>query len=456
MTVTVRPVPKRTYQNGIRPFRPVVPANNIRPYTLKTWRPPVPEPLPPAPLLGPKELLGLGLLVLAQIWGRINSPKDVTYTPTPTSGVTTLRPVVGNYDPTGSNTVTRGAVRGRFRGDNYNGTCGALGPVVTLPAQTLSVPGGLKELRSISGPQWLCGMANAGFYAIAQNSAQTQYLGLAAGNGQSGWSGVTFDGWTVTPGNPNAPGLLPAASLAPWTGTTTAPDRDPVPVVVPKVAPTIAPVLPSPAAPPVLPEAEPSVVPTTPGPTAPPATVPALPTTTRPPRIPGANATRDGVIVPQAPAPIAVTPSDAHYPIPGGKPVLGNGPQPKPEAIAQELGRIEQKLNILSNPNTDGMGDGSDRMALITNILGRLLEFMTAMTAGGGYSLSSPCEVDEAGNPIVSVVEYGGATDALGVLSNKIDALAGVMQVHKNLKQPICKQTPAVGENVTVNFVQVD
>jgi hypothetical protein len=136
--------------------------------------------------------------------------------------------------------------------------------------------------------------------------------------------------------------------------------------------------------------------------------------------------------------------------------VLGNGPQPKPEAIAQELGRIEQKLNILSNPNTDGMGDGSDRMALITNILGRLLEFMTSITAGGGYSLSSPCEVDEAGNPIVNVVEYGGATDALGVLSNKIDALAGVMQVHKNLKQPICKQTPAVGENVTVNFVQVD
>jgi hypothetical protein len=104
-----------------------------------------------------------------------------------------------------------------------------------------------------------------------------------------------------------------------------------------------------------------------------------------------------------------VTPRDAHFPIPGGAPVLGNGPQPNPVAIAQELGRIEQKLNILSNPNTDGMGDGSDRMALITNILGRLLEFMTSITAGGGYSLSSPCDVDEAGNPIVSVVEYGYA-----------------------------------------------
>jgi hypothetical protein len=238
---------------------------------------------------------------------------------------------------------------------------------------------------------------------------------------------------------------------------------DPVPTPEPETAPSISPppriptpLVPAPVQPEQPPDADPSVVPITPGPTAPPAVQPRLPQRTLPPRIPGANATRDGVIVPQAPAPIAVTPSDAHFPIPGGAPVLGNGPQPKPEAIAQELGRIEQKLNILSNPNTDGMGDGSDRMALITNVLGRLLEFMTSITAGGGYSLSSPCEVDEAGNPIVNVVEYGGATDALGVLSNKIDALAGVMQVHKDLKQPICKQTPAVGENVTVNFVQVD
>jgi hypothetical protein len=136
--------------------------------------------------------------------------------------------------------------------------------------------------------------------------------------------------------------------------------------------------------------------------------------------------------------------------------VLGNGPQPKPEAIAQELGRLEQKLARLSDPGPGGPGDGSDRLQLLSGLINRLIEFATSMTSGGGYSLSSPCELDENGDRIVTTVEYPGDTNYLGVLSNKIDALAGVLQVHKDLKQPNCKQPAAVGQPVTVNFVQVD
>ena len=172
--------------------------------------------------------------------------------------------------------------------------------------------------------------------------------------------------------------------------------------------------------------------------------------------LPGATPTKDGAIVPQAPAPVAVTPPDAHFPVPGGPPITGNVPRPTPEGIAQELGRLEQKLARLSDPGPEGPGDGSDRLQLLFDLIGRLIEFTTSMTSGGGYSLSSPCELDENGNRIVSTVEYTGATNSFGVLANKIDALAGVLQVHKDLKQPICKQTPAVGQPVTVNFVQVD
>lgn len=456
MTVTVRPVPKRTYQNGIRPFRPVVPANNIRPYTLKTWRPPVPEPLPPAPLLSPKELLGLGVLVLAQIWGLFASRPRKTVSP----GGLEQAIVTGEIGSQGGTINITITAKQRFHSCNVTPSTQCYGEEVDANAATnfrkSYGPGGggltvTTEPGNACGINWIEVIADSGGFVFIPGARCTAGQGSLCGD-------LTRYSVSVAYTNPlGTPSPAPPFPLQPQLLT---PSGFALPKAVPQPAPSrvlppaVAPERPSVPAP--VPEGEPSIVPASPGPTAPPTTLPALPSRVRPPLIPGANATRDGAVVPRAPAPIAVTPRDAHYPIPGGAPVLGNGPQPNPLAIAQELGRIEQKLNILSNPNTDGMGDGSDRMALITNILGRLLEFMTSITAGGGYSLSSPCEVDEAGNQVVSVVEYGGATDALGVLSNKIDALAGVMQIHKNLKQPICQQTPAVGENVTVNFVQVD
>ncbi len=456
MTVTVRPVPKRTYQNGIRPFRPVVPANNIRPYTLKTWRPPVPEPLPPAPLLGPKELLGLGVLVLAQLWGLFASRSRKTVA----SGGLEEATVTGLIGAEGGTVDISVSGWRRQHSCTITPTTQCFGPELELDARVNQRrsygPNGGDIARTIT-PGVSCGVDVVSFVADPGGFSNVPSASLLANIG--GICGdITRYTVNISYSAPIGSTRVPSLEFSPDTTQTPTPLPEIVPEKprVPLLPPLITPAVPGPSAPAPTPETGPSVVPTTPGPTAPPAVQPRLPQRTLPPRIPGASATRDGVLVPQAPAPIAVTPGDAHFPIPGGAPVLGNGPQPKPEAIAQELGRIEQKLNILSNPNTDGMGDGSDRMGLITNILGRLLEFMTSITAGGGYSLSSPCEVDEAGNPVVSVVEYGGATDALGVLSNKIDALAGVMQIHKNLKQPICKQTPAVGENVTVNFVQVD
>jgi hypothetical protein len=252
---------------------------------------------------------------------------------------------------------------------------------------------------------------------------------------------------TVMPGVPTIGSVTPPTELVP--GTVPEIEAEPG-----KPAPIrVIPLTPEPPKP--QPDAEPSVVPVTPGPVVP-TKQPLLPRRAVPLRVPGATATKDGAVVPQAPAPIAVTPSDAHFPVPGGAPVLGNGPQPKPETIAQELGRLEQKLARLSDPGPEGPGDGSDRLQLLSDLIGRLIEFATSMTSGGGYSLSSPCELDAAGQRIVLTVNYPGATNSLGVLGNKIDALAGVLQVHKDLKQPNCKQPAAVGQPVTVNFVQVD
>ena len=215
------------------------------------------------------------------------------------------------------------------------------------------------------------------------------------------------------------------------------PQTVPTPETEPQPQPT--PIEPGPAKPPIAP----SIAPQTPAPVV-------------PRQIPGETPIKDGAIVPQAPAPVAVTPPDAHFPVPGAPPVTGNGPRPTPEGIAQELGRLEQKLAKMLNPGPDGPGDGTDRQQLLEQRMRQIWEFLTSITASGGYGLSSPCELDDNGERIVTTVEYGGGFNSLDVLSNKIDALAALLQVHKDLKQPICKQTPAVGQPVTVNFVQVD
>lgn len=456
MTVTVRPFPTRTYQNGIRPFRPVVPSNNIRPYTLKTWRPPTPEPLPPAPLFGPKELLALGALVLAQLWGKFASRPRTSERASGVNGgnVTGTAPPVGNTVG-GNLTVTRTA--GSFTystvADCSVTTNGIAGTYQTINTSGVVAVQLIQEAGSC-GPRtftWRITRTTGAVQDITTESVGYGYGSVGFGHVVS-WSGPGAVAWPT-----------PSVSL-PLPDGYVAPSPEPEPEADPLTLPVPLPLPPLPAAPPTtvpggpqpLPLSPPFVVPTTPGPAAPPATAPQLPTRPAPQPLPGATPTKDGAIVPQAPATVPTTPPDAHFPVPGAPPVTGNGPRPTPEGIAQELGRLEQKLARLSDPGPSGPGDGTDRLGLLFQILGQLVEFLTAIQSGGGYGLSSPCDLDENGERIITTVEYSGAPTTLGVVLNKIDALAALLQVHKDLKQPICKQTPAVGQPVTVNFVQVD
>lgn len=456
MTVTVRPVPKRTYQNGIRPFRPVVPTNNIRPYTLKTWRPPVPEPLPPAPLLGPKELLALGVLVGGQLLSRLSQLWGLFASRPPTGA-----PVA---NPLGLNLAGTIPASGNTTGAAFTYSVGP-GTFVdskTFPSCLPNAPKSFAGLAPVTlqnvvaaelqTPPDSCGVDEVRLFVTYATGATAAHVILSD-------FGIKSFTPTITTqfAGPSQPFSIGSEPLPLPDGY-----QAPTPEVAPVPLPVRVPTIPQPDTMPVpLPEPEtlpqPSpLVPITPGPAAPPATAPQVPRRTVPLPFPGATPTQDGAVVPQRPAPVPTTPPDAHFPVPGAPPVTGNGPRPTPEGIAQELGRLEQKLARLSDPGPEGPGDGSDRLQLISDLIGRLIEFATSMTAGGGYSLSSPCELDENGNRIVSTVNYAGATNSIGVLSNKIDALAGVLQVHKDLKQPNCKQAPAVGQPVTVNFVQVD
>lgn len=164
----------------------------------------------------------------------------------------------------------------------------------------------------------------------------------------------------------------------------------------------------------------------------------------------------DGNLVPLAPTLPATTPADVHYPVAGGAPVggLAQSPPATLAGIAAEVGRIESKLNRLLNPLAPG--DSTDLMQLLWQAIQALYNSMADNRPAGTYLLSTPCELDEDGNRIDSSVEYPETSDNTAAVLARIDALAALLQIHKDLKQPICRQTPAVGQPVQVQFVQIE
>lgn len=261
-------------------------------------------------------------------------------------------------------------------------------------------------------------------------------------------------------------GLRPPA--VPWPVPVPAPPLpEPEPLAEPEPLPR-RPLAPPPVTVPTIPGSIPTTepapagvpTPTTPRTSPPPATLPRIPgfpapVPTRTPSPTGTQTRPDGTLSPTPKTPVVKTPTDVH--VIDGIPIPGNGPRPTPEGTAQELGRIERKLAQLIDPKKDAPGQSRDRLGWLHDNIGNIIDFFLSINDGGEYRISSPCELDENGDRIERVVTYDGNLQSLGVISNKIDALAELLQEHKDLKQPICRETPATGgQAVTVNFVQID
>jgi hypothetical protein len=420
---------------------------------IKAWRPPVPEPLPPAPLLGPKELLALGLLIGGQVWAWLNGRPKTTKDLVPIEGLS------ASGDKAPANNTTPGTLTIQHPGLTYTGKQDCTGPSFTVSSSSATFTINNAISWSVeTNPASQCGTRDLVVRVKRLNQADQVVTIL----------GTNF---------PNGVGVnaINVALSFSWTGTGAvpwswpqeqlpAPDGFTVPEIKPDVAaPVQPPPLPTPAPatmPQVEPEVQPEVAPVAPGPS----TIPLpqiAPTSTvaTPQQIPGAVTVQNGALPTPAPAPVPTTDPGSIVPWPGAAPIPGTGPAPAPtmDGIAQELGRIERKLEVMNTPTAPG--NLVDQIGNLQDLIGPIVELILAATSGTVYTLDSPCEVDGDGKrlPAVEVEAPGGLTQ-FGAILNRIDALAELLQVHKDLKQPNCRgaDVPVSGEFVTVNFEQID
>jgi hypothetical protein len=431
---------------------------------------------PPSPPLQPF-IAGLGgLLLLGQfLWDLLNSrPKErdgrfdtgerIEFGPTD-------QPIIATGTRTRSGFPLVSCSSGEFGGINVDPT--------SQPWET----GGLGIAASFTGgggpSGWVnnsgTGIRNA-FMTLYRSDGSTATIPYGLGWGTTGpntgpfglcgtgtvsitISGVTYGGSARQPA-PIRPPLLP--QVAPAVPQRSNPEVAPVPAVpvpAPAPAPQPAPApdeavpIPAPAAPPA-PGRPPAVAPA----------VPALPgrapNPVRPatPVQPGAVPITAGGVRPQLP-PAPVPTNTGTTVLPGGQQLAPNGPAPTPQAIATELGKLEQKLEIMLNPQEElSFLDRLNRIIDQTENIKFLLETLFPPEPytfpPGGYTLAAVCDRDAEGNLIEpKVAPWDGGEGELLELRQKLDALAVLMQHHKDLKQPTCGgRGSGPHSNVTVHF----
>lgn len=128
----------------------------------------------------------------------------------------------------------------------------------------------------------------------------------------------------------------------------------------------------------------------------------------------------------------------------------GTAPPPTLEGIAQEVGKIEQKTRYLIEKNQAGPpGGGIDELDDLLDLLTNIYNFLTSVYGPGEYQLAAPCE-----EGVVLSAEWSGGIGSLSLLGKKVDAIAELLQHHKNLRQPICRGS-LQGTPVTVNFREI-
>lgn len=270
---------------------------------------------------------------------------------------------------------------------------------------------------------------------------QSQTSSLTGGGGEP----VALPGQGLAPARQPRPfPLSPGETGAPDNLPAPAPGGVPDPVRRPRVAPQPAPA---------------QVPGTTPGPLP---QTPAVPAPDRPPA-PATVPTLPGAVPVPAVGPLPVVPLPVPNTRPGVEqtalgPVGGGGQVPPPtlQGIASEVGRVEQKLLQLGQAMANQPGP-SFLETLISGLIqsairDALLDLFNNQPAGQ-YELYPPCpNVSEGEEVVPDVASWSESTNPMIDLQKRMDALALLIQYHKDQGQPSCK-TAITGRPVTVDFI---
>ena len=228
------------------------------------------------------------------------------------------------------------------------------------------------------------------------------------------------------------------------------PEVETKPAVLPIPLPGVSPSLPAavPDAQPV-PSTEPRPLPISiPAPVLP-AVFPAIKPATRPSET--QTTTNTGAITPKTPAIVATTPKDVHLFGNSGGRVAGSTMRATTTAVAQEVGRIEQKMSKMNSgfPSVGGLAD-------ILRLLLGLNELLNSQKDGTTYELKSVCECPPDNDDCeeeTTTVETAGGYYVDAILS-RLDALPTLLQAQKDYKQPICIQpVEKLGDFRTLAFI---
>jgi hypothetical protein len=127
----------------------------------------------------------------------------------------------------------------------------------------------------------------------------------------------------------------------------------------------------------------------------------------------------------------------------------GTAPPPTMQGIATEVGKIEQKtLQLLNRPAA-----ALDMQELIDALL-EALKPPDYNFPAGEYLLRAPCGEASDGAPgPPKAARWSAGAGQFAELRERIDALAELVQHHKDLRQPIC-HLRAQGRALVVDFVE--